>query len=99
MAGTAADDPVFAAAGRVAAASVECGAVHGTLLLQAGLAAAGCGETRSVDELIAQAAEVARQIGDGPNYRQASFRAGVPRRRRLQSGGSVGGRGGPRRTG
>ncbi|WBB98890.1 hypothetical protein O7543_08950 [Solwaraspora sp. WMMA2080] len=47
--------------------------MYGTLLLQAGLAAAGCGETCSVDELIAQADEVTRQIGDGPNYLQASF--------------------------
>ncbi|ROO59220.1 helix-turn-helix protein [Micromonospora sp. Llam0] len=62
-----------AAADRIAAASVECGTVYGTLLLQAGLAAAGCGETRSVDELLGRAADVAGRIGDGLDYRQASF--------------------------
>ncbi|MFY1694751.1 helix-turn-helix domain-containing protein [Solwaraspora sp. WMMA2101] len=62
-----------AAADRIAAASVECGTVYGTLLLQAGLAAAGCGETRSVDELLGRAADVAGRIGDGLDYRTASF--------------------------
>ncbi|WBB98884.1 helix-turn-helix domain-containing protein [Solwaraspora sp. WMMA2080] len=62
-----------AAADRIATASVECGPVYGTLLLQAGLAAAGCGETRSVDELLGRAADVAGRIGDGLDYRTASF--------------------------
>ncbi|WJK39636.1 helix-turn-helix domain-containing protein [Solwaraspora sp. WMMA2056] len=62
-----------AAADRIATTSVECGPVYGTLLLQAGLAAAGCGETRSVDELLSRAADVAGRIGDGLDYRTASF--------------------------
>ncbi|MDG4770201.1 helix-turn-helix domain-containing protein [Solwaraspora sp. WMMD792] len=62
-----------AAADRIAAVSVERGTVYGTLLLQAGLAAAGCGETRSVDELLGRAADVAGRIGDGLDYRTASF--------------------------
>ncbi|WFE26568.1 helix-turn-helix domain-containing protein [Solwaraspora sp. WMMD791] len=68
----------IAAAGRVAAstggaASGECRSVYGTLLLQAGLAAAGCGDHASAGELLQQAVEVARRVGDGQDYRQASF--------------------------
>ncbi|WJK35384.1 hypothetical protein [Solwaraspora sp. WMMA2065] len=47
--------------------------MYGTLLVQAGLAAAGCGETRSVDELLGRAADVAGRIGDGLDHRTASF--------------------------
>ncbi|ROO51967.1 helix-turn-helix protein [Micromonospora sp. Llam0] len=48
-------------------------AVYGTLLVQAGLAAASCGDTHSVTELLRQAADVAGQVGDGKDYRAASF--------------------------
>ncbi|MFV2109083.1 helix-turn-helix domain-containing protein [Micromonospora sp. LOL_015] len=48
-------------------------AVYGTLLLQAGLAAAGCGDTHGVSGLLGRAADVAGQVGDGQDYRTASF--------------------------
>ncbi|MFY1632821.1 helix-turn-helix domain-containing protein [Solwaraspora sp. WMMB335] len=67
----AAADRLTASSG--GAASPQVRAVYGTLLLQAGLAAAGCGETRSVDELLGRAADVAGRIGDGLDYRTASF--------------------------
>ncbi|WBB97536.1 helix-turn-helix domain-containing protein [Solwaraspora sp. WMMA2080] len=48
-------------------------AVYGTLLLQAGLAAAGCGDTANASELLGRATHVAGQVGDGQDYRTASF--------------------------
>ncbi|MEV0327846.1 helix-turn-helix domain-containing protein [Micromonospora echinospora] len=47
--------------------------VLGTLLLQAALAAAGCGDERSVHELIDQAAEIAEQVGDGYDHQWTNF--------------------------
>ncbi|WP_326564067.1 XRE family transcriptional regulator [Micromonospora peucetia] len=54
----------LAAARRVAPASE---AVHGTLLIQAALAAAGCGDAHRTEELIERAAEVAAVAGDDPH--------------------------------
>ncbi|WJK34017.1 helix-turn-helix domain-containing protein [Solwaraspora sp. WMMA2065] len=67
----AAADRVAASSG--GAASTQCRTVYGTLLLQAGLAAAGCGETQSVGELLGRATDVAGRVGDGQDYRTASF--------------------------
>jgi transcriptional regulator with XRE-family HTH domain len=61
------------AASTVGAASTERRSVYGTLLLQAGLAAASCGDTVGASELLKQTAEVARRVGDGQDYRHASF--------------------------
>ncbi|WP_326555824.1 helix-turn-helix domain-containing protein [Micromonospora sp. NBC_01813] len=61
------------AASTTAAVSTEQRSVYGTLLLQAGLAAAGCGDRASAGELLGQAVEVAGRVGDGQDYRQASF--------------------------
>ncbi|MFI6824428.1 helix-turn-helix domain-containing protein [Micromonospora sp. NPDC050187] len=47
--------------------------VLGTLLLQATLAAAGCGDARSVQELVDQAGEIAEQVGDGHDHHWTSF--------------------------
>ncbi|MFV2019866.1 helix-turn-helix domain-containing protein [Micromonospora sp. LOL_023] len=68
----------IAAADRIAAStgpgnSPEHRSVYGTLLLQAGLAAAACGETHSVGELLGQAAGVGARIGVGQDFRTASF--------------------------
>ena len=47
--------------------------VYGTLLLQAGLAAAGSGDTANASELLGRATGVAARISDGQDYRTASF--------------------------
>ncbi|MEU4566504.1 helix-turn-helix transcriptional regulator [Micromonospora sp. NPDC023956] len=47
--------------------------VLGTLLLQAALAAAGCGDARSVGELVDQAGEIAEQLGDGRDHHWTTF--------------------------
>ncbi|WP_435830252.1 helix-turn-helix domain-containing protein [Micromonospora echinospora] len=47
--------------------------VLGTLLLQAALAAATCGDARSVGELLDQAGEIAEQVGDGHDHHWTSF--------------------------
>ncbi|SCL26637.1 helix-turn-helix domain-containing protein [Micromonospora inyonensis] len=47
--------------------------VCGTLLLQAALAAAGCGDTCGVAELVDHAADLADRVGDGPEHHQTSF--------------------------
>ncbi|WSA12678.1 helix-turn-helix domain-containing protein [Micromonospora sp. NBC_01813] len=68
---------IAASTGGAASASADTSSeqrsVYGTLLLQAGLAAANCGDHASAGELLKQTAEVARQVGDGQDYRQASF--------------------------
>lgn len=63
----------LAAARRVASASE---AVHGTLLIQAALAAAGCGDAHRSEELIGRAAELAARVaGDDPH--RTGFGPGV----------------------
>lgn len=47
--------------------------VYGTLLLQAALAAARCGDTGSVGELVGQAHRVAVRVGDREDHRQTNF--------------------------
>ncbi|MFY1634311.1 hypothetical protein ACN27F_13690 [Solwaraspora sp. WMMB335] len=65
------------AAGRAGAAdavaSADLRSVYGTLLLEAGLAAAGCGDTAGVTDLIGQAGALAGQVGDGQDHQQLSF--------------------------
>ncbi|MCX4471942.1 helix-turn-helix transcriptional regulator [Micromonospora sp. NBC_01655] len=48
-------------------------ALHGTLLVQAALAAAACGDERSARELVDQAAGIADEIGDGHDRHWTSF--------------------------
>ncbi|WP_255686686.1 helix-turn-helix domain-containing protein [Micromonospora okii] len=50
-------------------------ALQGTLLVEAALAAAMCGETRSVGELIDQAAQFAGAVEDGPDHHRTGFGA------------------------
>lgn len=47
--------------------------VCGTLLLQAALAAAGCGDQHGVEELTDQAAELAERVGEGHDHHHTSF--------------------------
>ncbi|MFG3417482.1 helix-turn-helix domain-containing protein [Micromonospora sp. NPDC049460] len=47
--------------------------VHGALLIQAALAAAGCGDTRRVGELTARAADIAARVGAGDDPYRTSF--------------------------
>ncbi|MFV2017894.1 helix-turn-helix domain-containing protein [Micromonospora sp. LOL_023] len=54
-------------------ADIEHKPLYGTLLLQAAVAAAGCGDTTAVTDLIGQAAAVAGQVEDGQDHRQATF--------------------------
>ncbi|MDG4763576.1 helix-turn-helix domain-containing protein [Solwaraspora sp. WMMD406] len=66
------------AASREGAAGTEHRSVYGALLLQAGLAAAGCGDNAAAGELLTRAADVAGQvgdgrIGDGQDYRASGF--------------------------
>jgi transcriptional regulator with XRE-family HTH domain len=44
-------------------------ALCGTLLVEAALAAAGCGDGRGVEELVEQAAEIAERVGEGREQR------------------------------
>ena len=48
-------------------------AVYGTLLLQAALAAAGCGDAAAVRELTRQAGDVAGRVGDGHDHQRTGF--------------------------
>ncbi|MEV0327493.1 helix-turn-helix transcriptional regulator [Micromonospora echinospora] len=47
--------------------------VFGTLLLQAALAAAGCGDTHAVHDLTGQAGEIADLVGEGHDHRWTCF--------------------------
>ncbi|MGN9778437.1 helix-turn-helix domain-containing protein [Micromonospora sp. H33] len=60
----------LAAASRVAPTP---GAVHGTLLLQAALAAAGCGDAHRADELTERAAGIAAQVRAGDDPHRTGF--------------------------
>ncbi|MER5338196.1 helix-turn-helix domain-containing protein [Micromonospora sp. NPDC002717] len=51
----------------------ETSMVHGALLIQAALAAAGCGDTRRVGELTARAADIAARVGAGDDPYRTSF--------------------------
>ncbi|WJK42179.1 helix-turn-helix domain-containing protein [Solwaraspora sp. WMMA2056] len=66
-------DRVAASTEQAASTGPERRAVYGTLLLQAALAAASCGDTHSASELLTQAATVAGQVGDGQDYRTSTF--------------------------
>ncbi|WP_405107937.1 helix-turn-helix domain-containing protein [Micromonospora sp. NBC_01405] len=48
-------------------------ALHGTLLVQAALAAAACGDEQSARELVDQAAGIADEIGDGHDRHWTNF--------------------------
>ncbi|MCX4472093.1 helix-turn-helix domain-containing protein [Micromonospora sp. NBC_01655] len=48
-------------------------ALCGTLLVEAALAAASCGDARSVGELADRAAEIAERVGDGHDHHRTSF--------------------------
>ncbi|MFY1635805.1 helix-turn-helix domain-containing protein [Solwaraspora sp. WMMB335] len=67
---TAADRVAASTDGR---ASPQDRTVYGTLLLQAALAAAGCGDRGSVTELLGQAADIAGRLGQRQEHRTASF--------------------------
>ncbi|WFE26414.1 helix-turn-helix domain-containing protein [Solwaraspora sp. WMMD791] len=66
-------DRVAASTEQAASTGPEQRAVYGTLLLQAALAAASCGDSHSSTELLGHAAEVAGQVGDGQDYRTSTF--------------------------
>ncbi|MEW2382394.1 helix-turn-helix transcriptional regulator [Micromonospora sp. NPDC047707] len=61
----------LAAASRLAPTQAQ--AVHGTLLLQAALAAAGCGDARRAEELTARAAGIAAQVRAGDDPHRTGF--------------------------
>ncbi|MFI0794386.1 helix-turn-helix domain-containing protein [Micromonospora rubida] len=68
----------IAAADRIAPTVLRVGpprepALRGTLLVQAALAAAACGDARSVRELVDRAAGLAEGVGDGPDRHWTSF--------------------------
>ncbi|MGN9810440.1 helix-turn-helix domain-containing protein [Micromonospora sp. BQ11] len=61
------------AATLAAASRVGPGAVQGTLLLQAALAAAGCGDSSRAGELTEQAADIAARIRGGDDLHRTGF--------------------------
>ncbi|MEV5765123.1 helix-turn-helix domain-containing protein [Micromonospora sp. NPDC052213] len=61
------------AAARRVVPTPETSMVHGALLIQAALAAAGCGDTRRVGELTARAADIAARVGAGDDPYRTSF--------------------------
>ncbi|WP_433344682.1 helix-turn-helix domain-containing protein [Micromonospora sp. CA-111912] len=68
----------IAAAHRIAPAVPHDGppqelALCGTLLVGAALAAASCGDARSVGELLDQAGDIAEWVGDGQDHHRTSF--------------------------
>ncbi|MGN9806105.1 helix-turn-helix domain-containing protein [Micromonospora sp. L32] len=71
--GRLAMEATVAAAHRLPSTSEGAGSVCGTLLLQAALAAAECGDARRAEELIDQAAEIAAQVGTGDDRHRTSF--------------------------
>jgi hypothetical protein len=62
--------------------------VHGSLLLQAAMGAAGCGDEPGARELLDQAAEAAEIVGEGQNHQWISF--GPTRVARVRLGAEVG---------